>query len=210
MNDVVWGEPIEVNGARPSWLKPDDGDGGEIKYRGKWFPQIGKYGNWAWGGVEAIRLPASHPYYTVQRYNADHGTSFVYWPGGDAAPADWDGGTILTFRGIDEFGDWVQDWDRTDGTFDIIGYTSRTEPQPATDDSDYVRVKRMTEAEASEIWNAERRVNKAGSTTTVRSFLDVLTELGVIKPEPTEAERIAAKTGLTPEQVQAVLDAQNA
>lgn len=213
MSDIVWGEPIEVNGVRPSWLKPDDGDGGEIKYRGKWFPQIGKYGNWDWGGVEAIRLPASHPYYTVQRYNAEHGTSFVYWPGGGSAPADWDGGDVLrigdshyhptpTYVAPYEVN---QRWHSLEGPnrrhgenfCDIIGYTRHTEPSPATDDSDYVRVKRMTESEWSELW-IDTGCRELGSY------------LGIIKPEPTEAERIAAKTGLTPEQVQAVLDAQNA
>lgn len=205
MSDIVWGEPIEVNGVRPAWLCGRQIV--DLRTASGWKNSHGKpeevLDGWSWMHshgdpcITAIRLPASHPYYTVQRYNADHGTSFVYWPGGDAAPADWDGGTILTFRGIDEFGDWVQDWDRTDGTFDIIGYTRRTEPMggsEATDDSDYVRVKRMTESEWSELW-IDTECRELGSY------------LGIIKPEPTEAERIAAKTGLAPEQVQAVLDA---
>ena len=83
-----------------------------------------------------IRLPASHPYYTVQRYNAKHGTSFVYWPGGDAAPADWDGGPCLLNDGMPP-ALTVDDWGNPcihGDDFRIVGYTRRAEPETATYD----------------------------------------------------------------------------
>ena len=202
MSDIVWGEPIEVNGVRPSWLRDEE----ECKW-GSSFKCLGaveRANESAWRVINYIRLPASHPYYTVQRYNAEHGTSFVYWSGGDDAPADWDGGASLDAqcRIILPYVDSLN-WNAVtpdtpyDGKLNIIGYTRRAEPSSATDDSDYVRVKRMTESEWSELW-IDTECRELGSY------------LGVIKPEPSEADRIAAKTGLTPEQVQAVLDAQNA
>ena len=218
MSDIVWGEPIEVNGVRPEWLRDDDKLSIVWDNDGLWLNSTSKT-HYEWDDlcvpdrVTAIRLPASHPYYTVQRYNAKHGTSFVYWPGGDAAPADWDGGDVLrigdshyhptpTYVAPYEVN---QRWHSLEGPnrrhgenfCDIIGYTRHTEPSPATDDSDYVRVKRMTESEWSELW-IDTGCRELGSY------------LGIIKPEPTEAERIADKTGLSVEQVQAVLDAQSA
>ena len=203
MSDIAWGEPIEVNGVRPEWLENNI----YLGYKRDGLGWFGPYGYWSerdilnnggWHNVTAIRIPASHPYYTVQRYNAEHGTSFVYWPGGDDAPADWDGSGPL---GNDDgslrilspacFADC---WKRDTDVATIIGYTRRTEPRPATDDSDYVLVKRMTEDEWWTLWHGN-------------SCLSLGNYLGIIKPEPTEAERIAAKIGLTPEQVQVVLDA---
>ena len=191
MSDIVWGEPIEVNGVRPEWLRDDD----IVQYDG-----IGAAPAAMWGldGHGEYRLPASHPFYTVQRYNAEHGTSFVYWPGGDYAPDDWDLDCRVLFAdgGTSRGGPW--NWGCVyKHPRNIIGYTRRAEPKPATDDSDYVRVRRMTEDEWRDLW-FEHGATELGEC------------LGIIKPEPTEAERIAAKTGLTPEQVQVVLDAQNA
>lgn len=204
MSDIVWGDPIEVNGVRPDWLKDGDRvdwcwkqDRWEAAFDQSNYPTGTTADRLGWeNGVHSIRLPASHPYYTVQRYNAEHGTSFVYWPGGDNAPDDWDGGGILNGDGEAYNGFHGYDWCYR-GATKIIGYTRRTEPQPEVDDGDYVLVRRMTEEEfGTEMWHR-------------LSGQSMLIYLGIIKPEPTEAERIAAKTGLTPEQVQAVLDAQS-
>lgn len=217
MSDIVWGEPIEVNGVRPEWLCGRQIV--DLRTLMGWRNSHGKpeevLDTWSWMHsygdpcITAIRLPAPHPYYTVQRYNAEHGTSFVYWPGGDDAPADWDGGEVLRRDGEHHRPvQWVAPYEHNQRWFwsdfmpfaDIIGYTRLTEPASAgkaTDDSDYVRVKRMTGGEWRYLWF------DYGAT-------ELGAYLGIIKPEPTEAERIAAKTGLTPEQVQVVLDAQNA
>lgn len=128
---MEWGEAIEVNGVRPDWLRDDEVvDWSHHKSSGRvhaaglaWADQPG-YDN----AVKAIRLPADHPYYTVQAHNAKHGTNFAYWPGGDNAPDDWDGGPVLN-RGGDIFED-ARGMDWRDCHFegrpsggDIIGYT---------------------------------------------------------------------------------------
>ena len=199
MSVIAWGEPIEVNGVRPSWLRGDEKVWFHNKYH---YNEKGRaVDRLAFESVTTIRLPASHPYYTVQRYNAEHGTSFVYWPGGDDAPADWDGsgplgnddGSLRTLSPACFADCWKRDTD----VVPIIGYTRRAEPSPATDDSDYVRVKRMTEDEWWTLWSEN-------GCTWLGAYLDI------IKPEPSEAERISAKTGLAVKQVQAVLDAQSA
>ena len=197
MNDVVWGEPIEVNGVRPSWLLDDEKIQRKNPCWGTIWHPVSFCDRNGWLDVNYIRLPASHPYYTVQRYNAEHGTSFLYWPGGDDSPADWDGGRVLfnDSRVQSFIARWAH-WN-SEHARNVIGYTRRTEPSSATDDSNYVRVKWMTEDEWWELW-IDHGVTELGEC------------LGVIKPEPTEAERIAVKTGLTPEQVQAVLNAQSA
>lgn len=209
MSDIFWGKPIEVNGVRPSWLRDEE----ECKW-GNSFECLGaveRANESAWDVINYIHLPASHPYYTVQRYNAEHGTSFVYWPGGDAAPADWDEGDALDARpGIvlpyEDSPNWrsITIGSPYNGSLNIIGYTRRTEPRPATDDSDYVRVKRLTH---EEIYAA---LPRWADVEGQECALKLAKHLGIIKPEPSEAERIAAKTGITVEQVQAVLDAQNA
>lgn len=216
-----WGEAISVDGKRPGWLR----DGEKIEWAKErnegWRGPCAAEGH-NWEGTRAyptptshIRLPATHPYYTVQRYNAKHGTSFVYWPGGDAAPEDWSGGKNSA---IDADGRVVwpdadsPNWGRIDkdtpyrGRLNIVGYLRRAKPETATYDPEtHVAVKRMTEAEA-----------RVAAVDTFLCFVDApiasayvqaLKDFGIIKPEPTEAERIATKTGLDLATVTAVLDA---
>lgn len=119
MTDIVWGEPIEVSGVRPEWLE------GQFSYRAasgvtRWYgPVVGYSG---WNTVGAIRLPATHDYYkAISR-------GFTYWPGGESAPEDWDGGLTLMSDGRICAG---HIW-RHNEFDDIIGYRKRTEqPAPA-------------------------------------------------------------------------------
>lgn len=55
---------------------------------------------------------------------------FTYWPGGESAPADWDGGEVLFNDGVEQsfVARWLH-W-QTPYARNIIGYRKRTE-QPA-------------------------------------------------------------------------------
>lgn len=131
-----WGEPIEVNGVRPEWLQATDvcdlrtGMGGWC-YPSSNISDGSDPEGWAWkhddGSVciTHIRLPSSHPYYTVARYNAEHGANFTYWPGGESAPDDWDGGNVLRGDGKLLYARHIGNW----GLFNapschIIGYNA--------------------------------------------------------------------------------------
>lgn len=123
---IEWGEAIEVSG-RPDWLGDDE----------KCLPRWSNY--WfnvesgsdvdcvaSWDTVTAIKLPADHPYYAIQRYNAEHKTSFVYWPGGDEAPGDVDeNGEVLFAMGSTGPFQKYFDWGRDVFHSDIIGYTPK-------------------------------------------------------------------------------------
>lgn len=144
---------------------------------------------------------------------------FEPWAGGDAAPADWDGGEVLWRDG--KIGDTVATapcWNWHMCTCDdnnLIGYRRK---RTAAAQPDMVQVPRMTEAEARE-WAdklADQLPNKMEMASHSWSrrwdayryiIPQVIVALGIIRPEPTEAERIAEATGLTVDVVQRVLDA---
>jgi hypothetical protein len=129
MTDIKFGEPIRVNGVQPEWLRDEVGLFENSPAR--WLGGVSdRLSNWEWSrDVEcpiSIRLPANHPYYTVQAYNAEHGTNFTYWPGGDAAPDDWDGGEVLYGDGtVGLSGDC---WKRIESGSDTVGYIRKYEP----------------------------------------------------------------------------------
>lgn len=199
-----WGEAISVNGKRPEWLRDEPVQIWEAEKR-RAEPAGDVDGYW-WGEITAICIPASSPYYTVQRYNAEHGTAFTYWPGGDAAPKDWDQGDVLRRRGdvtphLAPTG--AEAWTVGFGggppcPGDVIGYRRK---RTAAAQPDMVQVRRMTEAEVLAVM--PRWVDVEGMECAMK----LARHLGIIRPEPTEAERIAAKTGLDLATVTAVLDA---
>lgn len=205
-----WGKAISVDGKRPEWLRDE-----EYEVAGKsheWFEGPIKA---AWSLARFIRLPATHPYYLVKRYNAEHGTSFVYWPGGDGAPEDWSGERNSA---IDADGRVVwpdadsPNWGRIDkdtpyrGRLNIVGYIRRPKPETATyDPVTHVAVKRMTEAEARVV--AVNAFLCFVDAPIASAYVQALKDFGIIRPRPTEAERIAAKTGIDLATVTAVLDA---
>lgn len=185
----IWPEGME----RPVWLADDFMP---MQYQTSssrtWHDM-----QWGWGfGVVggAIRLPADHFAYTVLDWNDSHPDQppFMPWQGGESAPDDWNGGEVLRRCGsvCEGKGDWLHAY----GSADYIGYRPRTTAKP---DSDTVTIKRRT-------WEEWSRFNAMHATRHM-----AFGALGLIKPEPIEAERIAALPGveLTPEQVQRVLDA---
>ena len=136
---TIWGDPIEVNGICPGWLTKDD----VCDIHTSWWccshetkPHETSPRDWAWKNssgtvnITKIRLPQSHPYYTVQKYNLEHGTSFVYWPGGDKAPGDYGDGNVLFADGFPRTGSrharWSWKYEGKAGG-DIIGYTKKEE-----------------------------------------------------------------------------------
>ena len=191
MSNIEWGPEIKVNGERPAWL--GDGDlctiGMSDAPSGEPYPAD----HWAWSVITAIRLPSSHWAYIA--INA----GFEPWGGGDSAPEDWDGGEVLKRAGYvcltkDPKGpDWQRGYagnldDMAD--LDIIGYRKKSEPQAG----DTVTIQRLPEAE----WDAMYRDY---------GTIEVLRSLGLIKPELTKAERIAAGTGIDLVTVERVLAA---
>lgn len=88
-------------GKRPEWLR--DGDVLKLtNYYGDWItPATEEIKGWAWKNIGAIRIPSDHPAVPCLKWNAKHPElpPFKPWLGGDAAPADWDGGDVLYFGG---------------------------------------------------------------------------------------------------------------
>lgn len=93
-------------------------DMGRLKLAGN--PERVKY--WpTWPLVFA--LPADHPYYLATE------KGFTYWPGGESAPGDWDGGPVLLWNGLDKGfgGDW-RHGARVPPSTEIIGYRRKIDP----------------------------------------------------------------------------------
>lgn len=137
--EITWGGPIDAaNDGKPlPWLKEDErvkcywGSGSQYEGMETWVHCV-----CGWNKGFQIKLPADHPYYLATE------RGFTYWPGGDSAPNDWDGGHVFLENGnmCPQPGTWKHGVDRN-----IIGYRKRTEA--AEDNGDYVRVKRMTVSE---------------------------------------------------------------
>ena len=140
MTSTTWGEPIETSGKRPDWLRSDEKPD-VLNPHGHWVgtdgPSRKDNHDWAWGHIRAIKLPADHPYYTVQRHNAQNGTNFTYWPGGENAPDDWDGGLVLGRHGqaygkpVSWSHPWFEQKDAEPDDYDIIGYCKTVGPKIA-------------------------------------------------------------------------------
>lgn len=165
------GPEIKIEGKRPEWLK-DDEYIGIVWFGGSRWENLNtavrNVEGWS-GSITAIMLPADHPYYLATS------RGYTYWPGGDSAPDDWDGGPCLLRNGEAAYSrpsSWAHPWHGGSGTgeFDVIGYRKRVEPQaiPAKDDSDYVQVKRMTEAEFADMLHSEDVQRWARETGIIR------------------------------------------
>lgn len=127
MTDAQWSEPFTgpemkalgeyIRGVQTLWNEGDVGT------------------SWSFLCTDAAyRLPADHPAVKVALRNRAENDDMVYWPGGDEAPGDWDGGDVL-YRDGDIASYYANNrwhWEATDylQKNDIIGYHKRTE-QPA-------------------------------------------------------------------------------
>lgn len=201
-----WGAEIPiVDGVRPVWL----GDGDVMQWRLRHDKLWMGIGNRAeaysmWDTFYSIRLPASHwAYLPLSR-------GFTPWAGGEDAPGDWDGGKVL-FRNAGVWSGRGASWRHEVDNGDIIGYRRRGEVPcnskgPASDigmpisDPDTVTLKRMTEAEWLELKQSE---NGAHHDTR---WLSLLKRMDLVKPIPTQAQRIASATGLPVNDVERVIE----
>jgi len=172
-----WGDPIPVDGKRPEWI--GIGELVDVKWRGdpEWISECVTQGVKAqhvkgWGDVEEIRLPASHPYYLATS------RGFTYWPGGDEAPADWDGDATLSRSGV-----WsplppiIKPWRHMGREIDVIGYHRKPEERPTAtvatlSGAAAKAVKRLT-AHAM----AAQAAGLIGAATDMRATCDVIAGL---------------------------------
>lgn len=209
MTTIEWGPEIEkgsdawlADQRQPEWLK---GDPGRMMWRkrDRWGGESGCLvadHNWRWythdesksSGTTAIRLPANHwAYCAIEK-------GFVPWAGGDAAPADWDGGAYLMASGILSGGGC--DWSRnpvykSQGCY-VIGYRRKDALREPDDIGKYKLVARATRAE----WLLWLRA------IPLDTAIQAIEALNLIR-EPTKAERVADKTGVDVATVKRILDA---
>lgn len=116
MTDIEWG--AEIHGPRPDWLA-DDGQIVKNKFDSELTAR-----NWL-ENFSPYRLPADHDYYKATS------RGFTYWPGGESAPADWDGSPVLLRDGEMWGHADATEWQELGGRT-VIGYRKRTEqPAPA-------------------------------------------------------------------------------
>src|SRR3546814_7611808 len=128
---ITWGPAIPTPNGRPSWLL-DTETVVDIKTNYGWRCSDGGAGappyQWSWKVIKAIRLPADHAYYLA----TDKG--FTYWPGGESAPEDYDGGEIIYRSGSVQPSARFLSWEHTPGRtrfdpeYDIIGYHPKAAP----------------------------------------------------------------------------------
>lgn len=204
---IEWGNAIQVDGVRPDWLRDD----GKIAARGQfdWYAPADLDVDITWCQMTEIKLPANHAYYAATS------RGFKYWPGGADAPSDWDGGVVLVQDGGGKFDRHIykprtirrpdpRNWAGIGSSVPIIGYKAKQA-------SNTVTLEQMTEDEALamvETLMPRRQWTDIIGAAHHAAIMRYLRVNGLIR-EPTEAERIAGKTGLTVEQVQEVLDAQS-
>lgn len=137
-----WGDPIDVNGVRPAWLRD------EVKVLPFWDGGMGWY---CWEGGASAKCVAGWPRVTKIRLPADHwaypviAKGFTPWDGGDHAPDDWDGGKVL------RAGDgtpWVAPWGQAPWHWaqgDIIGYKRKEAQMDDAPEWAIARVDELTE-----------------------------------------------------------------
>lgn len=190
-----WGAPL--TGAEMKLLRLAEGTAYQWKGGFAWFDAEVEENEW---GCCAFRLPASHPSYTLLEKGWLDGRNVRLWFGGDKAPNDWLEGSEVLLRGgrvIPAYG--IAYWGRDDDDGDIIAYIAKVDVggiskewcvNMALKEGDVeigagcepetVTIAKMTEAEAR---------NRFGK---VMAPVRVMTELGLIKPEPTREDRFWA------------------
>lgn len=196
---IKWGDPIECNGVRPDWLRDDEQQIAFQDHYGDWYGDAAKV---PWFARELdieqpqhIRLPAGHPAYVALA------RGFTPWSGGESAPDDWDGGTVLVLDGCGTPAQWkdpreintakLENWSGEGNAVQIIGYRKRVVHTDGTRSggqppSDTVEIKRMTEAEFAERFKGLVR------EPALSPAFKVVQALGLIE---SRAERFTRETG---------------
>lgn len=133
-------------------------------------------------------LPAVHPAYTLLEAGWLDGRNVRLWFGGDTAPDDWDGGSVLLRDGLIGVG---VSWRHLDNNGDIIAYIAKDDVDVTEahaddhqgglvlpdDHQDTVTIAKMTEADVKRLYP--------------HLDLNTLKDLRLIK-EPTREERFWA------------------
>lgn len=106
--------------------------------------------------------PVTNALATLSAYNAAHPDApMTWWPGGDKAPEDWDGGKVLFKTGVT--GNVAGRWPA------IIGYHQKAEaPEPAADP--------VNDPAVQEAW---REMLASGGISKLATFLDALAKRGL-------------------------------
>lgn len=205
---------LDPVGVRPDWLADDDFrrgtyHGGLIKF-GEWRPQIGVPSSWyGWEEASAIRIPADH--WAVPALKR----GFTPWPGGDKAPADWDGGELLCYWGNGEIDtldgegrpdliDWDHDGYPGTAHAHVIGYRKAPERKPSEgvtpELAEALRAGgRVIDYAASILWNGRPQAiaeRPAEVDADLRTFRAILAEYEAatkpVDPLVIEAREVAA------------------
>ena len=198
---IKWGDPIECNGVRPDWLRDDEQRIAFQDVDSEWY---GWETQVPWVARElnaesplAIRLPADHPAYVALA------RGFTPWSGGESAPDDWDGDTVLVLDGYGTPRQFEKPrevsvvspdgWSGRLNAAQIIGYRKcNTEPHLARIEVEGsapvegVFIKRMTETEFAERFKGLVR------EPALSPAFKVVQALGIIE---TTAERFTRETG---------------
>lgn len=122
---MKFGPEIATEKVRPAWLL--DTDTIQFCVGGDWADKPAGYpadNRWSYYIISAIRLPDDHPYYLATS------KGFTYWPGGESAPDDWDGGYVLLRNGYSEGYGLI--WYHYQSEADIIGYRRKAAPNAET------------------------------------------------------------------------------
>lgn len=121
---MTYGPAIECNGKRPEWLGGDEVIWLCHRSEGGWHTKYKVLAISAWHPISCFALPADHPYYRATA------AGFKYWPGGEIAPDDWDGGMVLFRSGnmSDSSNSGLGwNWDAMKSAHSIIGYHPKPE-----------------------------------------------------------------------------------
>jgi hypothetical protein len=177
MDEIVWGAEIPVNGVCPTWLRTSDTV--DLKTSEGWrYSKSGVAGDprtYSWTQADgtpcilSIRLRPDHSYYTATT------EGFTYWPGGNEAPEDWDGGEVLLRDGCLRS-------PHLRSSSSIIGYRKRAETTSIDDFTRHLSTQiaeldrlRKRETELIEANNAlVERARKA--ERTLRAITDLITQ----------------------------------
>lgn len=154
MEKEIWGADIATPEC-PEWLTDDDMvwcNNGSGRWLGLNQGRSAK--RWHWPAISAIRLPADHDYYKATE------KGFTYWPGGENAPDDWDGGDVLRLGDPDNKycthpEPWVAPYEHNERWYryksgpnfcDIIGYRRKqTEQTDRPSDEIVARMVRLVQ-----------------------------------------------------------------
>lgn len=197
---------LDPVGVRPEWLA--DTDRCDIHQKSGWCAiedgDMMPAKRWCWHeDISAIRIPADH--WAVPALKQ----GFTPWPGGDKAPADWDGGEVLTLDGLFKPSYPLLRWSHNDcipvsAHKDIIGYRKAPERKPSEgvtpELAEALRAGgRVIDYAASILWNGRPQAiaeRPAEVDADLRTFRAILAEYEAATKPPVDHVRNAVDEAL--------------